>query len=313
MEDNVEKSNNKSLSGRSMIIILVFFAVFFLMALFFGLARKSNSDTGMILIGFFCCVFAALTVVLLLMLYYTLKDHRGAKVENDNEIKELSEEKSHEEDILLQNQLVIGNMRQFIWEMDLSTGDAVLYETEYSKRKCMEHKLPSDRTKVFSFIVKRADEESKKIIESSIELLRQGREINDVIRYTPEANIPDRILRFHMVPVISKNGVVEKAVGTTRDITEENFRLGEFQRELSLFRAIRNPKLYLTCRINLTKNFLVESRPDMPSYRETLTYDEITRTGPGFLGELDDGRRISEVLERNALIKSYAEGNRKNT
>ncbi len=313
MEDNVEKSNNKRLSGRSVIVILVFFAVFFLMALFFGIARKSNSDTGMILIGFFCCVFAALTVVLLLMLYYILKDHRGAKVENDNEIKELSEEKSREEDILLQNQLVIGNMRQFIWEMDLSTGDAVLIETEYSKRRCMEHKLPSDRTKVFSFIVKRADEESKKIIESSIELLRQGREINDVIRYTPEANIPDRILRFHMVPVRSKNGVVEKAVGTTRDITEENFRSGEFQRALSFFRATRNPKLYLACRINLTKNFLVESRPDMPSYRETLTYDEITRTGPGFLGELDDGRKVSEILERNALIQSYADGNRKNT
>ena len=313
MEERADKASNKRLSGRSVVIILVFFAVFFLMALFFGLARKANSDTGMIMIGFFFCVFAALTVVLLLMLYFTLMDHNRTKAEHDNEIKELSEEKSREDDILSQNQLAIGNMRQFIWEMDLSTGDALLFETDYTRRRCIEHKLPSDRTKVFSFIVERADEESKKIIESSIELLRKGREINDVIRYTPEADIPDRLLRFHMVPVISKDGAIEKAIGTTRDITEENFRSDEFQRELNLFRSLRDPKLYLAARINLTKNFLVESRPDMPSYRQTLTYDEITRTGPGFFGELEDGRKVSDVLDRNALIRSFTEGSRRNT
>ena len=239
--------------------------------------------------------------------------------ELDNAEKPLCEEKSpgndilFEDDILRQNELTIGAMRQFIWEMDLATGDAVLYETDYTKRRCAEHGLPKDRTKVFSYILEHADEESKKIIQSSIELLRKGREINDVIRYTPETNIPDRILRIHMTPVMSKDGIFEKAIGTTRDITGESFRSNEFQRELSYFRSVRNPKLYLASRINLSKNFLVESRPDMPSFRETLSYDEITRVGPGFLGELEDGRRISTVLERKTLINDFTEGSRKNT
>ncbi|MCR5212642.1 MAG: response regulator [Lachnospiraceae bacterium] len=313
MEENATKTNKRISPTRSIIIILVFFAVFFLMALFFGLARKSGSDAGIIMIGFFFCVFAALTAVLLIMLFFALRNQSMAKAEHDYEMKELSEEKSREDDILLQNQLAIGNMRQFIWEMDLSTGDAVLFETDYTRRRCIEHKLPTDRTKIFSFIVERADEQSKKTIASSIELLRKGREVNDVIRYTPEADIPDRILRLHMTPIISKDGSIERAIGTTRDITEESFRSGEFQRGLSFFRSLRDPKLYLAARINLTKNFLVESRPDMPSFRETLTYDEITRTGPGFLGELEDGRRISAILERNALIKSFTDGDRKNT
>ena len=234
-------------------------------------------------------------------------------VDQGDVMNSLSGEKSHEEDILLHNELTIGYMRQFIWEMDLSTGDAVLFETDYTKKRCADHGLPTDRTKVFSYIVERADEESKKIIKSSIELLRKGREVNDVIRYTPEVKIPDRILRLHMTPIISKDGTIKKAIGTTRDITEESFRSSEFQRELSFFRSLRDPKIYLAARINLSKNFLVESRPDMPSFRETLTYDEITRIGPGFLGELEDGRRVSAVLERKALIKDFTEGGRKNT
>lgn len=234
-------------------------------------------------------------------------------VDQGDVMNSLSGEKSREEDILLHNELTIGYMKQFIWEMDLSTGDAVLFETDYTKKRCAEHGLPTDRTKVFSYIVERLDEESKKIIKSSIELLRKGREVNDVIRYTPEVKIPDRILRLHMTPIISRDGTIKKAIGTTRDITEENFRSSEFQRELSFFRSIRDPKLYLASRINLSKNFLVESRPDMPSYRETLTYDEITRTGPGFLGELEDGRRVSAVLDRKTLINDFTEGSRKNT
>ena len=234
-------------------------------------------------------------------------------VDQGDVMNSLSGEKSREEDILLHNELTMGYMKQFIWEMDLSTGDAVLFETDYTKKRCAEHGLPTDRTKVFSYIVERADEESKKIIKSSIELLRKGREVNDVIRYTPEVKIPDRILRLHMTPIISKDGTIKKAIGTTRDITEENFRSNEFRRELSFFRSIRDPKLYLASRINLSKNFLVESRPDMPSYRETLTYDEITRTGPGFLGELEDGRRVSAVLDRKTLINDFTEGSRKNT
>ena len=234
-------------------------------------------------------------------------------VDQGDIMNSLSGEKSREEDILLHNELTMGYMKQFIWEMDLSTGDAVLFETDYTKKRCAEHGLPTDRTKVFSYIVERADEESKKIIKSSIELLRKGREVNDVIRYTPEVKIPDRILRLHMTPIISKDGTIEKAIGTTRDITEENFRSSEFRRELSFFRSIRDPKLYLASRINLSKNFLVESRPDMPSYRNTLTYDEITRTGPGFLGELEDGRRVSAVLDRKTLINDFTEGSRKNT
>ena len=234
-------------------------------------------------------------------------------VDQGDVMNSLSGEKSREEDILLHNELTMGYMKQFIWEMDLSTGDAVLFETDYTKKRCAEHGLPTDRTKVFSYIVERADEESKKIIKSSIELLRKGREVNDVIRYTPEVKIPDRILRLHMTPIISKDGTIKKAIGTTKDITEENFRSSEFRRELSFFRSIRDPKLYLASRINLSKNFLVESRPDMPSYRETLTYDEITRTGPGFLGELEDGRRVSAVLDRKALINDFTEGSRKNT
>ena len=234
-------------------------------------------------------------------------------VDQGDVMNSLSGEKSREEDILLHNELTMGYMKQFIWEMDLSTGDAVLFETDYTKKRCAEHGLPTDRTKVFSYIVERADEESKKIIKSSIELLRKGREVNDVIRYTPEVKIPDRILRLHMTPIISKDGTIKKAIGTTRDITDENFRSNEFRRELSFFRSIRDPKLYLASRINLSKNFLVESRPDMPSYRETLTYDEITRTGPGFLGELEDGRRVSAVLDRKALINDFTEGSRKNT
>ena len=241
------------------------------------------------------------------------KAKNRAIVDHDDAIKAPSGEKSHEEDILLHNELTIGYMRQFIWEMDLSTGDAVLFETDYTKKRCVEHGLPTDRTKVFSYIVERADEESKKIIKSSIELLRKGREVNDVIRYTPEVKIPDRILRLHMTPIISKDGTIKKAIGTTRDITEESFRSSEFRRELSFFRSLRDPKIYLAARINLSKNFLVESRPDMPSFRETLTYDEITRIGPGFLGELEDGRRVSAVLERKALIKDFTEGGRKNT
>ncbi len=234
-------------------------------------------------------------------------------VDQGDVINSLSGEKSRDEDILLHNELTMGYMKQFIWEMDLSTGDAVLFETDYTKKRCAEHGLPTDRTKVFSYIVERLDEESKKIIKSSIELLRKGREVNDVIRYTPEVKIPDRILRLHMTPIISKDGTIKKAIGTTKDITEENFRSSEFRRELSFFRSIRDPKLYLASRINLSKNFLVESRPDMPSYRETLTYDEITRTGPGFLGELEDGRRVSAVLDRKTLINDFTEGSRKNT
>lgn len=234
-------------------------------------------------------------------------------VDQGDVMNSLSGEESREEDILLHNELTIGYMKQFIWEMDLSTGDAVLFETDYTKKRCAEHGLPTDRTKVFSYIVERLDDESKKIIKSSIELLRKGREVNDVIRYTPEVKIPDRILRLHMTPIISEDGTIKKAIGTTRDITEENFRSSEFRRELSFFRSIRDPKLYLASRINLSKNFLVESRPDMPSYRETLTYDEITRTGPGFLGELEDGRRVSAVLDRKTLINDFTEGSRKNT
>jgi len=160
-------------------------------------------------------------------------------VDQGDVMNSLSGEKSREEDILLHNELTMGYMKQFIWEMDLSTGDAVLFETDYTKKRCAEHGLPTDRTKVFSYIMERLDEESKKIIKSSIELLRKGREVNDVIRYTPEVKIPDRILRLHMTPIISKDGTIEKAIGTTRDITEENFRSSEFRRELSFFRSIR--------------------------------------------------------------------------
>lgn len=311
MEESGKKKNNKKLI-RGIVIILFFAVVYFVMALVFDLLRGNAGENGMLVLSILFCFFSALTACLLLVLYFVLSDIKRTRTEHINAIKELNEEKSLEDDLLRQNELTIGNMRQFIWEMDLSTGDAVLFETDYTRRRCIEHNLPSDRTKIFSFIVERADEESKKIIDSSIELLRKGREVDNVIRYTPKARIPDRILRFHMTPIISKDGKVEKAIGTTRDITEESFRSGEFRRELSFFRSIRNPKIYLAARINLSKNFLVESRPDMPSFRETLTYDEITRTGPGFLGELEDGRRISTILERNALIKGFTEGSRKN-
>ena len=89
-------------------------------------------------------------------------------VDHGDVMNSLSGEKSREEDILLHNELTMGYMKQFIWEMDLSTGDAVLFETDYTKKRCAEHGLPTDRTKVFSYIAERLDEESKKIIKSII-------------------------------------------------------------------------------------------------------------------------------------------------
>jgi len=80
-----------------------------------------------------------------------------------------------------------------------------------------------------------------------------------------------------------------------------------YHQELNYFRSARDD-VTLRAHVDLVGNRICESIPDVTAFVGERTYDEVARDGFG-MDSLDDrGRRIGDVLSRDALLRSYDEG-----
>ena|GEM_PF-1012767 len=236
---------------------------------------------------------------------FCISQNVSEQVNNEHLKQEIVGLKTRETELLLQHSAAMGTAEFFLWDVNLEAMTITAVDSPYvESRMEIRENIPQDLSKLFRYYYDGMDEDSQRKMDEALDILQEGHESEALVRFREGSEHTLFLFEFRFTPVQSEDGSWKRAVGVSRDVTEESYRTNTYTEELHRFEMDRNESSLMRLRLNLTKNTVLETVPES-LLRTRMSSDELFEweKKSGIFTESSD-----DLPDRKALVRMFRHG-----
>jgi len=197
------------------------------------------------------------------------------------------------------------------WEYDIRDHTIRMSEDPHTKSVSSILELPHFIRDVPNSLAAMISEEDRPVFLEMYRKVEQGQNASCEVWYQPENGREPRCERITYIPVSRPDGVPERAIGFSQNITADRKVEERYQRELGFLRQSDENNLGAKGHYNLTKNTVLEYTTKNDSFfriRPGVSYDEAFRAFLSVPYQENERLEIADKLDRRKMIERYQQG-----